>query len=107
MSQDINVQRIFAKLAERFNADNADGLEAVFQFALEDADSFYIEVRQQQFSADWGDHADPDITLILGEQTLAEVVSGELDGMSAFLKGKLRAEGNLMLATRLGKLFRH
>ena len=106
MSQDISVQRIFAKLAERFNAESASGLEAVFQFALEDADSFYIDVREQQFSADWGEHKDPDITLLLSEATLAEVVSGELDGMSAFLKGQLRAEGNLMLATRLGKLFR-
>lgn len=107
MSQDINVQRIFAKLAERFNADNAAGLTAVFQFALEDADSFYMDVRQQQLSANWGEHKDPDITLRLSEETLAKVVSGELDGMSAFMKGQLRAEGNVMLATRLGKLFRH
>ena len=34
MSNEINVQRIFAKLTERFNADNAAGLEAVFQFAV-------------------------------------------------------------------------
>jgi len=107
MSPDINVQRIFAKLAERFNADNAAGLTAVFQFALEDADSFYMDVRQQQLSANWGEHKDPDITLRLSEETLAKVVSGELDGMSAFMKGQLRAEGNVMLATRLGKLFRH
>jgi len=107
MSPDINVQRIFAKLAERFNADNAAGITAVFQFALEDADSFYMDVRQQQLSANWGEHKDPDITLRLSEETLAKVVSGELDGMSAFMKGQLRAEGNVMLATRLGKLFRH
>lgn len=107
MSPDINVQRIFAKLAERFNADNAAGLTAVFQFALEDADSFYMDVRQQQLCANWGEHKDPDITLRLSEETLAKVVSGELDGMSAFMKGQLRAEGNVMLATRLGKLFRH
>jgi len=106
MSQEINVQRIFAKLAERFNAENAAGLEAVFQFALEDADSFYLDVRQQQLNADWGEHKDPDITLRLNEQTLALVVMGELDGMSAFMKGQLRAEGNVMLATRLGKLFK-
>jgi len=107
MSQEINVQRIFAKLAERFNAQSAAGLEAVFQFTLEDADSFYLDIRQQQLCADWGEHKDPDITLRLNEETLAKVVSGELDGMSAFMKGQLRAEGNLMLATRLGKLFRH
>lgn len=106
MSQEISVQRIFAKLAERFNADNAADLAAVFQFALEDADSFYLDIRQQRLDAVWGDHADPDITLRLNEETLAKVVMGELDGMSAFMKGQLRAEGNVMLATRLGKLFK-
>lgn len=106
MSQEINVQRIFAKLGERFNANNAAGLAAVFQFALEDADSFYLDVRNQVLNAEWGEHRDPDITLRLNEETLAKVVLGELDGMSAFMKGQLRAEGNVMLATRLGKLFK-
>lgn len=106
MSNEINVQRIFSKLTERFNPDNAAGLEAVFQFALEDADSFYLDVRQQQLTADWGDHKDPDITLRLNEETLVKVIMGEQDGMSAYMKGLLRAEGNVMLATRLGKLFK-
>ena len=106
MSQEINVQRIFAKLTERFNADNAAGLEAVFQFALEDADSFYFDVREQQLTAEWGEHKDPDITLRLNEDTLVKVIMGEQDGMSAYMKGLLRAEGNVMLATRLGKLFK-
>ncbi len=106
MSQEINVQRIFAKLTERFNADNASGIEAVFQFTLEDADSFYLDVRQQQLTAAWGQHKDPDITLRLNEETLVNVIMGEQDGMSAYMKGLLRAEGNVMLATRLGKLFK-
>lgn len=107
MSQIISVKRIFAKLEERFNPEHAAGLEAVFQFAVEDADSFYLEISAQQLSADWGEHKDPNITLRLTEETLAQVVSGELDGMSAFMRGKLRAEGDVMLATKLGKLFRH
>jgi putative sterol carrier protein len=36
---------------------------------------------------------------------LIRIISGEQDGMGAYMKGQLRAEGNVMLATRLGKLF--
>jgi putative sterol carrier protein len=36
---------------------------------------------------------------------LIRLIEGEQDGMSAYLKGQLRAEGDVMLATRLGKLF--
>lgn len=107
MSQTMNVKRIFAKLEERFNPAQANGLDAVFQFAVDDADSFYFQVNNQVLNANWGEHKDPNITLRLSEETLAQVVAGELDGMSAFMRGKLRAEGDVILATRLGKLFRH
>ena len=106
MTDALTVERIFSKLNDRFNPENASGLAAVFQFQLTDASSFYLDVNDSTLSADWGEHADPDITLHLSEAVLGQVVSGELDGMSAFLKGQLRAEGNLMLATRLGKLFK-
>ena len=33
------------------------------------------------------------------------VLSGELNGMQAFMTGKLRAEGDMMLAAKLGELF--
>jgi putative sterol carrier protein len=37
--------------------------------------------------------------------TLNGIVSGETDGMQAFMDGQLRAEGDMMLATKLGELF--
>ena len=33
------------------------------------------------------------------------VISGETDGMQAFMAGKLRAEGDMMLALKLSELF--
>ncbi|MCP4882080.1 MAG: SCP2 sterol-binding domain-containing protein, partial [Gammaproteobacteria bacterium] len=50
-------------------------------------------------------HDDPDITMMMDVDTLKEVVSGELDGMQAFMGGRLKAEGDVMLGTRLGQLF--
>jgi putative sterol carrier protein len=38
--------------------------------------------------------------------TLTEIVSGELDGMAAFMGGRLQAEGDVMLGTRLSQLFK-
>ena len=34
-----------------------------------------------------------------------KIVSGETDGMQAFMGGKLRAEGDMMLAMKLSELF--
>ena len=101
----ISVQQIITKLPKRFNPDQAQGLTATFQFQLSDAEPFYISIDKQQCNGVSGTHGDPDITLHLDEATLIRVVTGQQDGMSAYLKGQLRAEGNVMLATRLGKLF--
>ncbi len=52
-----------------------------------------------------GAHDDPSVTLIMNSETLQGIVSGETDGMQAFMAGQLRAEGDMMLATKLGELF--
>jgi putative sterol carrier protein len=41
----------------------------------------------------------------MSTETLKGIVSGETDGMQAFMAGQLRAEGDMMLATKLGELF--
>jgi len=45
------------------------------------------------------------VTLVMDGDTLAGIVSGETDGMQAFMGGKLRAEGDMMLAMKLSELF--
>ena len=37
--------------------------------------------------------------------TLKGVLKGEISGMEAFMTGKLRTEGDMMLALKLGDLF--
>jgi len=105
MTSPLTLQRIVDKLPEKFNPEQANELQAVFQFRLPDADAFFISIDKSQCVTCFGIHDDPNLVVHLDEATLIRVISGEQDGMSAYLKGQLRAEGNVMLATRLGKLF--
>ncbi len=106
MSGDITVAKVIAKLPSRFQPDAAEGMNSTFQFMLEDDEDFFISIKDQQCITDTGEHPDPSVTLITDAETFIQVVTGEQDGMSAFLKGQLRAEGNIILATQLGKLFK-
>ncbi|GAA0784792.1 SCP2 sterol-binding domain-containing protein [Marinobacterium sediminicola] len=105
MNSPLTLERIVNKLPEKFNPDQAKGLNAVFQFRISDAEPFFISIDDQNCQSSFGEHEDPNLVLHLDESTLIRVITGEQDGMSAYLKGQLRAEGNVMLATRLGKLF--
>ena len=106
MSSDITLERVFNKLTDRFNSEAASDLNKVFQFSITDADSFYLNIQDGSLSSAWGEHKDPNITLYMDEAVFIGVVTGEIDGMSAFMKGQLRVEGDVMLATKLGKLFK-
>ena len=106
MSSDITVARVIAKLPSRFQADAAESLNVIFQFLLEDDENFYITIHEQSCTTTQGEHPDPSVTLLMDAETFIKVVTGQQDGMSAFMKGQLRAEGNVILATKLGKLFK-
>ncbi|RMF16709.1 MAG: SCP-2 family sterol carrier protein [Gammaproteobacteria bacterium] len=99
------VAQIFEKLKDNFNADAAAGLDLVFQFNIEDADNYYLVVKDGTCELGAGDHDDPSVTLIMSSETLQGIVNGETDGMQAFMAGQLRAEGDMMLAMKLGELF--
>ncbi|MFV8571020.1 SCP2 sterol-binding domain-containing protein [Marinobacter sp. SBS5] len=101
----MSVEQIFEKLEKNFNADAAQGLDLVFQFDIEDDKTYNLEINDGSCKLNEGAHEDPSVTLIMNSETLEGIVSGETDGMQAFMAGQLRAEGDMMLATKLGELF--
>ena len=95
----------FSNIESRFNADAASGMDVVFQFNIEDAGTYHLIVEDGSCKLEQGEHDDPSVTLIMDSDTLKEIVSGDLNGMQAFMAGRLRTEGDMMLATRLSDLF--
>ncbi len=100
------VAKIFETLKDNFDADAAAGENLIFQFAIEDADTYHLIIKDGTCELVAGDNDDPSVTLIMNTETLQGIVSGETDGMQAFMAGQLRAEGDMMLATKLGELFK-
>ncbi len=100
------VTEVIQKLPSKFQADAAQGLSVVFQFVIDDSCYFNLNIADQQCLVSDQQHPDPDVTLIMDSQTFIEVIEGELGGTSAFLSGRLRAEGDLLLATKLTSLFK-
>lgn len=90
---------------DRFNAAAAAGLDLVFQFNIEDAGNYNLTVKDGTCNVQEGDNADANVTLIMDAETFQGLASGETDGMQAFMMGKLRTEGDMMLAMKLNELF--
>ena len=93
-------------MKSKFNASAAAGLDLVFGFNITDEDKHYaLIVKDGTCDVQQGDNANANVTLIMDSATLAGIASGETDGMQAFMGGKLRAEGDMMLAMKLSELF--
>lgn len=100
-----DIQAMYETMAGRFDPAAAAGLDAVFQYKLDEGAAFYAAVNDGSCTVENGEHDDPSVTLMMDSQTFEEVLSGETNGMQAFMTGRIKAEGDIMLATRLEALF--
>ncbi len=99
------VADIIKNMEGKFNSAAAAGLDLTFQFNIDDDENFHAVIKDGTCTVSTGDANDPNVTLIMNAETLQGVISGETDGMQAFMGGKLRTEGDMMLALKLGELF--
>ncbi|NRA53189.1 MAG: SCP2 sterol-binding domain-containing protein [Gammaproteobacteria bacterium] len=91
-------------LASKFNANAASGVDEIFQFDLEGS-YFHLVIADGAYELLDGEHDDPSVTLSLANKTLIGLLDGSVNGMTAFMMGKIKATGNMMLATKLTQLF--
>ncbi|MBY5925938.1 SCP2 sterol-binding domain-containing protein [Halomonas denitrificans] len=92
-------------LRSRFNPDAAKGMNEVFQFHFSDVEDYYVVIDDGALDIQQGEHDDPSVSLSMSSETLKGIMQGNINGMTAFMTGKLKATGNIMLATRLTDLF--
>ncbi len=100
-----DTQAMFEEMVGRFSSSAANGLDVVFQYKLDEGDAYFAAISEGNCALEKGEHDEPSVVLLMDNQTFSEVLSGETNGMQAFMSGRIRAEGDIMLATRLEALF--
>jgi putative sterol carrier protein len=102
-----SVKEIFASMAGTFNRDAAAGLNAVIQYNIEgpDGGNWYVVIKDQTCTVSEGVHSGPALTMKLADKDWIAMCNGQLNGMTAFMTGKLKTTGDIMLAQRLTTLF--
>jgi putative sterol carrier protein len=101
------VNEVFEKMPQVFNAAEAAGLDLIFQFHLtgDQGGDWNVVVKDSACQVSTGVHASPSVTLTMEGENWVAMCNGALDGMTAFMTGKLQLSGDIMSAQRLQSLF--
>ena len=104
---DTEVNDIFTRMPDVFNADAAQGLDAVFQFEItgERGGNWNVAVKDGACEVSEGVNETPTVTLNMSAETWVGMINKEVNGMQAFMSGQLKATGDIMLAQRIEQLF--
>lgn len=91
------------KLPAALNPSAASGLDCVLQFNT--STPAYVSIKGGAASVAEGTAPSPNVTISMADDDLIKMFKGELNAMMAFMTGKLKVDGDLMMAQKLANLF--
>lgn len=102
------LNRVFDGMQERFLPDKAQGVNETVQFVITDEGSehpYAVEIANGSCAARAGTADSPKVTITTGLVPFAKMIAGQAEGTQLFMRGQLRAQGDLMFATRIMTFF--
>lgn len=108
MDIDLIVTTWQTALNDRFRSGFLPIEDTIFQFQFEaQAEApLFLTANQQAFALFPGTHQVPTLTLFVSDHATAlRLLTGEEDGMAAFMAGSYRADGNIILSQLLLYVF--
>ena len=98
-----SVKQYFDTLNDRFIASAAKGVKAIFQFELagDGGGTYHVTIDDGTMAVAEGPAASPNTTIKMAAEDYVQMVNGKLSGTMAFMKGKLKVTGNVLLAQKM------
>jgi putative sterol carrier protein len=98
---------VLRDMAAKYDPQANPGLKAVVQFDVTGKQEGYwfLAIENDQCTFNEGRHANPSVTIKTPSEVWLAIANKELDGSQAFMQGKFKTEGNLMLMMQLKNLF--
>ncbi len=106
----MKTKEIFSEMQKRMDTNPAKlaGIKAVFEFDITGADpgTYSVAIADGKASVSEGAAPSSDIAITMASNDFADMVGGKLDGITAFMGGKLKVKGDPMLAMQLQSLLK-
>lgn len=80
--------------------------DRVFQFQLDEKDTFQVAISNGQVSVVEGSPVEADVTIKTSEKNFSKMLKDELNTTMAFMTGGLKVDGNIGLALKLQEIIK-
>lgn len=103
----MTIAESFAAMPTVFNAAAAKGMTKTFQWNItgDEAGVWAFEIIDGVGKLIPDGVEKPDMTITVGDKDWLSIVEGKLDATNAFMTGKVKVAGDMMLAMKLSSLF--
>jgi len=107
MAKVTSVKEYFETLSSRFKPAAAKGVNAIFQFEIagDGGGQYAVKVDGENLSIEPSTHPEPTVTIKMAAPDYVKMVNGDLNGQMAFMTGKLKVSGNMMMAMKMQQIF--
>lgn len=103
----MTVAESFEQMPSEFNPSAATGMNKTLQWNITGDESgvWAAQVANSECTIIPGGVEKPDITLTVNDKDWLAIAEGKLDAMNAYMTGKLKVAGDMMLAMKIPNLF--
>jgi putative sterol carrier protein len=105
----LTISQLMEKMPGAFLPEKAQGMNAViyFKFTGDEAGEWNAKIADDKVAVAQGAPADAaTMTLTADSDDYVKIFTGELDGMQAFMQGKIKLGGDLNLAMKMMQMFK-
>jgi putative sterol carrier protein len=105
----LTIPELMEKMPGAFLPEKAEGMDAVihFKFTGAEAGEWNAAIKDGKCDVAQGiPRKQPNMTLTADSGDFIKIITGELDGMQAFMQGKIKLAGDLNLAMKLVQMFK-
>jgi F420-dependent oxidoreductase-like protein len=113
-NQEMNAKQVsptalFAKVTQRVAADPTlvQRVNAVYQFNVHgnEGGAWVVDLKHGAGEVWPGEHEAADCVISMNQDDFVALASGRINPINAFMQGRIRVQGDIMMATRLQSLF--
>jgi predicted lipid carrier protein YhbT len=108
-NRELILAEIFRQMPENLDAGKAAAVDAVVEWRIthdQGQEVWQVTLRGGRATVERGTPGEPQVVFEIGEVDFLRLVGGHVEGPLLFMHGKLKVDGDLVLAVQMPNLFR-